>query len=139
MAQTIRQVMTADPVMVPAKTTLVDAARMMEESGIGDVLVERDGAVCGIVTDRDIVVRALAEGRDPKKTKVGDIASGEVITVSTEDTVDHAASVMRERAVRRLLVCDDGEPVGIVSLGDLAQEADPSSCLADISAAPSSA
>lgn len=136
MAQTIRDVMTPNPVMCKAKATVAEAARFMRDNDVGDVLVERDGSVCDIVTDRDIVVRAIADGRDPTQTKLGDICSHELTTLSSTDTVEDAVRLMRDQALRRLPIMDDGKPVGIVSLGDLAQERDPKSALADISAAP---
>lgn len=137
MAQTVRDVMTADPIVLDATTNLTEASGTMRDGDIGAVLVQRDGALCGIVTDRDVVVRAVAEGRDPASTRLGDICSRELTTVTASDTAQNAARVMREKAVRRLPVVEDGgKPVGIVSLGDLAIERDRASALADISAAP---
>lgn len=136
MPQTVRDVMSANPVTFSSTTTLSDAARAMRDRGIGDVLVERDGQVCGIVTDRDIVVRAIAEGRDPGQVRLGDIASMEMYGVDPAESVDEAARVMRERALRRLPVVENNRVIGILSLGDLAIEHDRRSALADISAAP---
>jgi CBS domain-containing protein len=87
------------------------------------------------LTDRDVVVRAVAEGRDPKSIKVGEIVSEDVATVTPDEPVDKVVSLMREKAIRRVPVVDGGRPVGIVSLGDLAVERDSKSALADISAA----
>ena len=84
----------------------------------------------------DIVVRVVAEGRDPRATRIEDIASRDLTAVSPDDPVDRAVELMRERAVRRLPVVKRGKVVGIVSIGDLAVERDPGSALADISAAP---
>jgi len=139
MRQTIRDVMTANPRTVTPSTSVVDAARVMRESDIGDVVVIAEGRLCGILTDRDIVVRALAEGRDPVRTRVGDICSQELITVSPDESLGAAVRLMRERAIRRLPVEEDGRVVGVVSLGDLAVDADRHSALADISAAPPNA
>jgi CBS domain-containing protein len=136
MAQSIREVMTPNPAMCPATSTVADAARFMRDSDVGDVLVERDGTVCGIVTDRDIVVRAIADGQDPAKTKVGDICSRTLVSLSPVDSVEDAVRLMREKALRRLPILEDDRVVGIVSIGDLAVERDPDSALADISAAP---
>jgi CBS domain-containing protein len=135
---TIRDVMTANPATLSANATAADAARTMRECDIGDVLVTEDGSgkVCGIVTDRDIVVRAIAEGRDPATTKLSLIASQQMVSVTPVDSVDKAIELMRDRAIRRLAVCEDGKAVGIVSLGDLALDRDRKSALADISAAP---
>jgi CBS domain-containing protein len=82
------------------------------------------------------VVRILAEGRDPAATTLADISSHDLTTVSPEDSVEQAVQLMREKAIRRLPVVEDGRPVGIVSLGDLAVERDPDSALGEISAAP---
>jgi CBS domain-containing protein len=137
MAQTIRDVMTPNPTTVPAKATVVEAARTMREADIGDVLVtENGGKLRGILTDRDIVVRVLADGLDPASTPVEDISSEVLVTVSPLDPVDAAIRLMREKAIRRLPVVDGDRPVGIVSLGDLAVERDPKSVLGEISAAP---
>jgi CBS domain-containing protein len=137
MAQLIRDVMTPSPLALQASTTVFDAARTMRDSDIGNVLVVDDGeGVCGIVTDRDIVVRAIAEGLDPSEARLADICTRDVTTVDADASVDEAARVMRDGALRRVPVVEDGAPVGIVSLGDLAVEQDPSSALAGISAAP---
>lgn len=134
MAQ-IRDVMTKDPQILPASASLVDAARIMRDEDIGPVIVVENDQVLGIVTDRDIVVRAVAEDRSPSATTVGDVASRDLTTVSPDDPVEEAVRLMREGAVRRLPVVEGGKPVGIVALGDLAVERDPDSALADISAA----
>jgi CBS domain-containing protein len=127
--------MTAKPVALQAGTTLVEAARAMRDHDVGDVLVLEDDRLRGIVTDRDIAIRAVAEGRDPSSTVLGEICSGADVTVAPDDTVDRAVELMRQRAVRRLPVVENGRPIGIVSLGDLAVERDPQSTLSDISAA----
>ena len=136
MPQSIQEVMTPNPKTYPATTSIADAARAMRDNNIGDVLVERGGAVCGIVTDRDIVVRAVAEDRSPSEVCLADICSGELTALAPTDSVDDAVQLMRENALRRLPICDDGKAVGIVSLGDLAVNRDPGSALADISARP---
>lgn len=136
MAQNIRDVMTAHPVALPATSSVVDAARAMRDSNIGDVIVVDDSRVCGIVTDRDITVRGVAEGRDISRLKLEDICSRVLTTLSPTDSVDDAVRLMREKAIRRLPVIEGGKPVGIVSLGDLAVTQDPHSALGNISAAP---
>ncbi len=136
MARLVREAMTADPVCLAPDTPLIDAAVQMREYDIGDVLIAEQARVYGMLTDRDIVVRALAEGKDPARTTVGEIASGRIVTVAPDDPVSRAVELMREHAVRRLPVCQDGRPVGVVSIGDLAVEQDPRSVLANISAAP---
>ena len=135
MAQTLREVMTQNPKLFPASSTVADAARAMRDDDMGDVLVERDGVLCGIVTDRDIVVRAVAENRNPAEIKIGDICSRDLATLTPDTSVEDAVRLMRERALRRIPVCDDGKAVGVVSIGDLAIDRDGQSALADISAA----
>jgi CBS domain-containing protein len=136
MAQSIREVMTSDPRTVSASATLEDAAREMSRDDIGAVLVEDHGSLAGILTDRDIVVRAIAEHRDPSSTKVGDIATRDVTALTPDQSVDDAIKIVREKHVRRIPVVQDGRPAGIVSIGDLAVERDRESALADISSAP---
>jgi CBS domain-containing protein len=136
MAKKLRDVMTAAPRIVDATATVREAAKAMADDDIGDVIVQRDDTLCGIVTDRDITVRAVATGHDADSTKVGDICTRELVTLSPDDTVDDAISVMRERALRRLPIVDGDRAVGIVSLGDLAVESHGEEALADISAAP---
>ena len=135
MAETIRDVMTIDPVTVDTGTSLMEAARAMKDRDIGSLVVTEQGRVTGIVTDRDITIRGVAEGADSETARVGDVCSEELTTLSPGDSVDDAIRTMREQDVRRLPVVDGDETVGIVSLGDLAVERDPESALADISAA----
>lgn len=136
MGQSIRDIMTSDPQTVPADATLQDAAREMK-GDIGAVLVEDNGSVAGILTDRDIVVRAIAEGRDPSSTKVSDVATRDVKTLTPDSSVEDAIRIVREQNVRRIPVVEDGRPAGIVSIGDLAIERDTDSALADLSSSPS--
>ena len=137
MAQSIKDVMTPNPQTVAGDATLADAAREMKQDDVGAVLVRDDGSVSGILTDRDIVVRAIAEGRDPSSTKVSDVASRDVKTLTPDSSVEEAIRIVREQNVRRIPVVDDaGNPQGIVSIGDLAIERDTGSALADISSEP---
>lgn len=135
MADTIHDVMMPNPLTVDKATTILVAAQMMRENDIGDVLVTEDGRLEGILTDRDIVVRGVATGRDLSETAAGECCSSDVRTVAPGDSQDKAVDLMRQHALRRLPVVEDGRPVGIVSIGDLAYERDPHSALADISAA----
>jgi CBS domain-containing protein len=135
MADTVRDVMTENPKTVEASATLEDAAKMMASEDIGNVLVVENGEVKGIVTDRDIVVRAIAKGQTPSDTSVREVASTDVETLGPDDSVEDAIRKMEQRDIRRLPVVDDGKPVGIVSLGDLAKARDSDSALADISSA----
>ncbi len=132
----ITDVMTTTPRTLTTDAPVSEAAKVMRDEDIGDILITRDGELFGILTDRDIVVRVLAENLEPTSTSVEDIASQELVTVSPQDTVDDAVRLMRERSLRRIPVVDGGKCVGIVSLGDLAVERDPDSALADISATP---
>jgi CBS domain-containing protein len=132
----IREVMTPAPVAVISTDTATTAAMIMKEQDIGSVLVSSNGKLTGILTDRDIAVRVLAAGRDPSTTLVGDVCSHELATVSLDDDTDVAVRLMRQYAVRRVPVTDDGALVGIVSIGDLALSRDQESALADISLAP---
>src|SRR5437588_1896564 len=106
MAQTVRDVMTEKPVALQAGTTLVEAASAMRDHDVGSVLVLQDDAVRGIVTDRDIVVRAVADGRDPGRTVLAEISSEELVSISPQEPIDRAVTLMREHAVRRLPVVD---------------------------------
>jgi CBS domain-containing protein len=135
-AQSIREVMTADPRTIDTGATLVDAAREMRDGDVGALIVVDGGSVAGIVTDRDIVVRAIADGRDPGSTRVTDVATMSPVTLTVDQTVEDAIRVMREQDVRRIPVVQDGRPAGIVSLGDLAIERDTDSALADIASEP---
>jgi CBS domain-containing protein len=132
----VADVMTKQLVYLPADTPLDEAARAMSQSDIGDVVVTDGQTLAGMVTDRDIVVRAVAENRLPSNTTLGDVATHEIVMIEQHATVSDAADLMRERAVRRILVCDaDRQLVGIVSLGDLAMRFDRDSALSDISGA----
>ncbi|MEU8465589.1 CBS domain-containing protein [Streptomyces sp. NPDC029003] len=136
MTRRVHEVMTGNPVSVEQLTTLAEAARVMRDADIGDVLVVDQGKLRGILTDRDIVVRALAQDRDPSDTTVLSVCTTEPVTVRRDDAVDQAVDLMRRHALRRLPVeSENGELVGIVSLGDLEVERDPGSPLSSIAAA----
>ncbi|MFG2056359.1 CBS domain-containing protein [Micromonospora sp. NPDC048930] len=132
----VSDVMTKQVVYLPAETPLDEAARVMKESDIGDVVVTDGATLAGMLTDRDIVVRAVAERADPASTTIGSIVTREVVMIEQHCTANEAAALMRERNIRRVLVCDnDRKLVGIISLGDLAMQLDPNSALSDISEA----
>ncbi|MFE7649585.1 CBS domain-containing protein [Streptomyces phaeoluteigriseus] len=122
MTTLIRDVMSSGTAAVEPMTTVARAARLMREEDIGDVLVTYDSDLFGVLTDRDIVIRAVAEGLDPAETTVGTVCTRPpVVTLAPDDTTDRAIELMRRHAVRRLPVVEHGGcPVGIVSLGDLA-------------------
>ncbi|MFJ6198648.1 CBS domain-containing protein [Micromonospora sp. NPDC092111] len=131
---TVGEFMTTRLVTMDGNDTLTAAAQEMRDSAIGDVVVTDGDNVIGIVTDRDITVRGVAEDRNPNSTTLNQITSSDVITVSQYDDAVAAADLMRTYAVRRLPVIDDGRLIGLVSMGDLAVEREPQSVLADISA-----
>lgn len=130
----VRDVMTPAPVGVYYSQTIGETARVMRDSQVGAVLVVNDGALAGLVTDRDLVVRGLAEGMGPD-TPVGPLCSGDLIGVAADADLGQAAQLMRDNAVRRLPVINDGQVVGIVSMGDIAISADGDSALAAVSRA----
>jgi CBS domain-containing protein len=135
MAQTVSDVMTRNPATIERGDSTAEAARRMAAVGAGDVVVLDNGKVCGIVTDRDIAIRLVAEDK-PGSTPVGEIVTDtELTTVSPDTPLDQAIQLIRACAVRRLPVVEKDQAVGIVSLGDLAIERDPESVLADVSAA----
>ena len=136
MAQPVKNVMSRNVLKLSSTATVADAARTMRDSNVGAVIVEDQGKLVGLVTDRDIVVRAIAQERDPKSTQLSEACSKTLISLEPEDDTDRAVEVMRERSVRRLPVVEKGRVVGIVSLGDLALERDRKSVLGHISAAP---
>lgn len=132
----VRQIMTAAPDAVRMTDTLQEAARLMKANDIGDVLVEDDkGMLAGIITDRDIAIRATAEGANPTTTKVAGVHTKDITTLAPTDTVQDAMGQMRANDVRRLPVVESGKAIGIVSLGDISVETAPRSVLADISTA----
>jgi CBS domain-containing protein len=120
----VHEVMTPKPVTLHLDAPLTEAARLMRDEGVSDVLVTQEGRLCGLLTDRDIVVRAVAEGRDLTGTRLAEICSAGIVTVSPDDATETALRLMRESSVRRLPVVDDGRPVGIVSIGDVSPDGD---------------
>lgn len=122
MARRVQEFMTPRPVTLPLDAPLTEAARAMRDKGVGGVLVTQDGVLCGLLTDRDIVVRAVAEGRDLTGTRLADICSAGLVTVGPDEAADAALRLMRESEIRRLPVVEDGRPVGIVSIGDLTSD-----------------
>ena len=144
MSQQPRDVMTTGPIVLPTTASVLDAARAMADADVGPVVViDDDQLLCGVVTDRDIVVRAGAPSRRLESTRLGDVCTMAVVDLSPSDTVGDAVRVMNERAVRRVPVVQGGRPVGIVSIADLALHADSEvagrlpATLAGIAAAPS--
>jgi CBS domain-containing protein len=134
MADTVRDLLKGDPVTVEASATVQDAAKLMDENDIGNVLVVENNEVQGIVTDRDIVVRVIAKG-DGADASVREAATTDLETLEPDASIDDAIQKMEQGNVRRLPVVEDGKPVGVISLGDLAQAKDKDSALANISSA----
>jgi signal-transduction protein with cAMP-binding, CBS, and nucleotidyltransferase domain len=127
----VRDVMTPGPIGVDYYRSIGDAARIMRDWGIGAVLVVNDQALYGLVTDRDLVVRAVAESKGPDEP-VGPLSSGDLIAVHANEDTAVAARLMRQHAVHRLPVIEDGQVAGVVSLGDLALPDDPACALAEL-------
>lgn len=117
----VREIMTSDPSTLTPGSTLGEAATLMKQEDCGSLPVLEGGRLVGIVTDRDIVVRAIADGKDPKSCRVSEIMSADPVTVSPDTSVDEAQRIMSERQVRRLPVVDDGRLVGIVVIGQIAR------------------
>jgi CBS domain-containing protein len=121
----IRELMTVRPRTVKQGDSVVDAAKLMkgEDTGIAPIV---DGErLVGVVTDRDIAIRVVAEGRDPQQTKVEEIASQNLVTVDPQQELDEALRLMAQHQVRRLpVVEEDGKLVGIVAQADVARHAD---------------
>jgi len=131
----VRELMTPDPEHVSADDTLVRAAQLMRDADVGSLpICDADGQVTGIVTDRDIVVRGVADFDDLSTCSLGDVCSDQLLTASPDDDVDTVISRMREGAVRRIPVVEGDKPVGVLSIGDAAIDRDSRSALADISA-----
>jgi CBS domain-containing protein len=120
MTRKMRDIMSSAPVCMASTETVSAVAKAMKEHGVGTALVLADGQLIGLVTDRDIAVRVLAENRDPFATLAGEICSSEVTVLGPDDGVEEAERLIRERAIRRIPVLQDGIPVGLVSTGDLA-------------------
>lgn len=135
MAQRVRDIISGAPVAVEPLTSVREVARLMRDQDLGAVLVTEADELRGLVSDRDLVVRVLAEGADPDRTTVIGVCSEEVVTAAPDEHLSQVAERMRKHSVRRVPVVDHGRVVGIVALGDLAIERDPESALADISAA----
>src|ERR1700733_2915482 len=130
----VGDIMTPAPVGVYYTQTIGETARIMRDTQVGAVLVVNEGTLAGVVTDRDLVIRGLAEGEGPDSL-VGPLCSGDLIGVAADADVVQAEQLMREHAVRRLPVVNEGQVVGIVSIGDLAIPRSSDSPLAAVSRA----
>ena len=122
MAKTARDVMTGGTECVGENDSIADAAKRMKELDVGSVpICGEDDRLKGMVTDRDIVIEVIAEGKDPASVKAIELGDEEVVTIGTDDSVDEALSTMKQHQVRRLPVIDGHDLVGIVSIADLAK------------------
>jgi CBS domain-containing protein len=131
MAVTVKQLMTPYPVVVDAATPVAQCARLMDDRDIGALGVMREGQLVGVLTDRDIVLRAVARELDLATLDAGVLATPDVVSVPSDASIEEAEQRMRERAVRRLFViADDGRPLGILTLDDLIALRDPFSIAA---------
>jgi CBS domain-containing protein len=116
--------MTKNPSSCEPNATVVEAAKVMAREDVGPIPVVEGGKLVGLVTDRDLVVRVLAEGRDPQGTTVGEIASSDPVTVSPDDSLDTALKLLGQHQVRRLPVIEGDQLVGIVAQADIARHSD---------------
>ena len=118
----VRELMTADPEHLSADDTLVTAAQLMRDADVGSLpICDAEGQVTGIVTDRDIVVKCIADGGDPSTATVGSIASEMVYTVGPDDQIENALTVMEDHQVRRLPIVENGKLVGMLAQADVAR------------------
>ena len=121
MAKTAREIMTPDAKCVGENETVAEAAKKLAELGVGSMpICGEDDRLKGVLTDRDIVVKVLAEGKDPGSTKAGELGEGKPVTIGADDSVSEALATMKEHKVRRLPVIDGHDLVGIVSIADIA-------------------
>ena len=124
MGKIIRDVMTPSPQTVRADSPATEAAKLMKESHAGMIPVVEDGRLLGAVTDRDIVLRVVAEGKDPAATTAGAIATTDLITITPDQDLDEAMELMGRHQIRRLPVVEEGRLIGVVAQADVAREGD---------------
>ena len=140
MSKKARDVMTPDAKCIGENDSIADAARKLKELDVGSMpICGEDDRLKGMVTDRDIVVEVLAEGKDPNEVKAGELGGEELITIGADDSVTEALQTMKEHKIRRLPVIDGHDLVGIVSIADLAaniEDEETGDLIQAISAAP---
>jgi CBS domain-containing protein len=125
MAKTVRELMTSNPCSIEANKTVAYAAKMMRDEDVGIAPIVEGDRLVGVLTDRDVAVRVVAEGRDPEQVKVTEVASRDVVTLDPQQDLDEALRLMARHQVRRLpVVEEDGRLVGVVAQADVAQQAD---------------
>ena len=126
MATNVRDLMTSNPTTIEASGTITDAARKMRDEDAGIIPIVDGERLVGTITDRDIAIRVVAEGKDPSSTTVGDIASRDLVTIDPQQDLAEALRLMAQHQVRRLpVVEEDGKLVGILAQADVAREASP--------------
>jgi CBS domain-containing protein len=123
MGKSVKDAMTSEVKTATPSQSLTDAAKLMKQEDVGSVPVVDGDRLVGVLTDRDIVVRGIADGSDPHAVQVGAIASRDVVTVRPDDDLDEALRLMAQHQVRRLPVVEDGQLVGVVATADVAHEA----------------
>ena len=125
MPHNIRDVMTSNPCTIDAEKSVAYAAKMMREEDVGLAPIVEGEKLIGMLTDRDIAIRVVAEGRNPDQVKVRDVASTRLVTVDPQQDLDEALRMMAKHQVRRLpVVEEDGRLVGVVAQADIAREGD---------------
>jgi CBS domain-containing protein len=125
MGQSIRDVMTSNPCTIDAEKSVAYAAKMMRDEDVGLAPIVEGDKLIGMLTDRDIAIRVVAEGRDPGQVKVRDVASSQLVTIDPQQDLDEALRIMAKHQVRRLpVVEEDGQLVGVVAQADVAREGD---------------
>jgi len=125
MTQNIRDVMTSNPYTIDAEKSVAYAAKMMRDEDVGLAPIVEGDKLIGTLTDRDIAIRVVAEGRNPEQVKVADVASKQVVTIDPQQDLDEALRIMAKHQVRRLpVVEEDGKLVGVVAQADIAREGD---------------
>ena len=125
MAKTVSEAMTSNPCSIDATQTVAYAARMLRDEDVGVAPIVEGDKLVGVLTDRDVAVRVVAEGRDPESTTVAEVASKDVVTIDPQQDLDEALRLMAKHQVRRLpVVEEDGRLVGVVAQADVAKQAD---------------
>jgi CBS domain-containing protein len=125
MGQSIREVMTSDPCTIDADKSVAYAAKMMRDEDVGVAPIVESDKLIGMLTDRDIAIRVVAEGKDPEQVSVREVASKQVVTIDPQQDLDEALRIMAKHQVRRLAVVEeDGRLVGVVAQADVAREGD---------------
>ena len=126
MASTAREIMTGGVECIGEDETVLDAAKKMDQLGVGALpICGNDNRLKGMVTDRDIVVKVLAQGKDPASTKAGELGQGKPVTIGADDSLEELVRTMAQHQVKRLPVIDGHDLVGVVSEADVAEHASP--------------